>query len=190
MAGDFRLPSELSYVWKTRVCSSVVSYQGLYWHTLPGTWCYGVNDGTGWSGVSVVWLGQAASLICYFNLSVATCEDDVLADPSLMDSVHVAWMLAVQHRWNFSASWRNSTFVKTAKEGKPYFEIQPHPLLTHTHTHTRPKKDAFIFRYNFYNTHSCHAFFFFFFNWKLSPPWILRVNSTLPARFIYSSVLW
>ena len=39
--------------------------------TLPGTWHYRVSAGTGWSGVSILWLGKVESLICNFYLSVA-----------------------------------------------------------------------------------------------------------------------
>ena len=39
--------------------------------TLPGTWCYRVNAGTGWPGVSILQQGEIESLICNFYLSVA-----------------------------------------------------------------------------------------------------------------------
>ena len=39
--------------------------------TLPGTWLYRVNAGTGWPSVSVLWLGEVESLICNFYLCVA-----------------------------------------------------------------------------------------------------------------------
>ena len=39
--------------------------------TLPGAWCYRVHTGTGWPGVSILWLGEMKSLICNFNLGVA-----------------------------------------------------------------------------------------------------------------------
>ena len=39
--------------------------------TLPGAWCYRVSAGTGWPGVSILWLGEVESLICNFYLSVA-----------------------------------------------------------------------------------------------------------------------
>ena len=38
---------------------------------LPGTWHYRVSAGTGWPGVSILWLGEIESLICSFYLSVA-----------------------------------------------------------------------------------------------------------------------
>ena len=39
--------------------------------TLPGAWLYRVGVGTGWPGVSALWLGELESLICDFYLSVA-----------------------------------------------------------------------------------------------------------------------
>ena len=50
--------------------------------TLPGAWHYKVSTGTGWPGVSILWLGWIASLICNFCLSVAACTI-VYADASL-----------------------------------------------------------------------------------------------------------
>ena len=50
--------------------------------TLPGAWRYGVGAGTGWPGVSILWLGEMESLICNFYLSVAACKI-VWTDPSL-----------------------------------------------------------------------------------------------------------
>ena len=39
--------------------------------TLPGAWYYRVSAGTGWPGVSILWLGEMESLVCNFCLSVA-----------------------------------------------------------------------------------------------------------------------
>ena len=39
--------------------------------TQPGAWRYWVSAGTGWPGVSILWLGEVESLICNFYLSVA-----------------------------------------------------------------------------------------------------------------------
>ena len=39
--------------------------------TLPGAWRCRISDGTGWPGVSILWLGEVESLICNFYLSVA-----------------------------------------------------------------------------------------------------------------------
>ena len=50
--------------------------------TLPGAWRYRVSAGTGRPGVSILWLGEMESLICYFYLSVAA-RKLVWADPSL-----------------------------------------------------------------------------------------------------------
>ena len=49
--------------------------------TLPGAWRHRVGAGTGWPGVSILWLGEI-SLICNFYLSVAA-RKIVWADPSL-----------------------------------------------------------------------------------------------------------
>ena len=49
---------------------------------LPGAWHYRVSAGTGWPGVSILWLGEMDSLICNFYLSVAA-NKIVWADPSL-----------------------------------------------------------------------------------------------------------
>ena len=50
--------------------------------TLPGAWRYRVSTGTGWPGVSILWLGEVESLICNFYLGVAA-RKIVWADPSL-----------------------------------------------------------------------------------------------------------
>ena len=53
--------------------------------TLPGAWHYRVSAGTGRPGVSILQLGEVASLICSFYLSVAAhkieqiCPWDTLA---------------------------------------------------------------------------------------------------------------
>ena len=38
--------------------------------TLPGAWRYRVSAGTGWPGVSILWLVERESLVCNFYLSV------------------------------------------------------------------------------------------------------------------------
>ena len=40
----------------------------------PGVWRYRVSAGTGWPGVSILWLGEGESLTCSFCLSVAACK--------------------------------------------------------------------------------------------------------------------
>ena len=50
--------------------------------TLPGAWHYRVSTGTGWPGVSTLWLGEVESWIWNFYLSVAA-RKIVWADPSL-----------------------------------------------------------------------------------------------------------
>ena len=50
--------------------------------TLPGAWQCRISAGTGWLGVSILWLGEVESLICNFYLSVAT-RKIVCAVPSL-----------------------------------------------------------------------------------------------------------
>ena len=49
--------------------------------TLPGACRYRVSAGTGWSGVSILWLGEIESLVCSFYLSVAVLII-FLVDPS------------------------------------------------------------------------------------------------------------
>ena len=52
--------------------------------TLPGAgaWRYRASAGTGWPGVSVLWLGEVERLICSYSLSVAA-RRTVWANPSL-----------------------------------------------------------------------------------------------------------
>ena len=50
--------------------------------SLPGAWRYRVSAGTGWPGVSILWLGEAESWICNFYLSLEACKL-VWADPYL-----------------------------------------------------------------------------------------------------------
>ena len=50
--------------------------------TLPGAWRYRVSAGTGWLGVSILYLGEMESWICNFYLSVAA-RKIVWADSSL-----------------------------------------------------------------------------------------------------------
>ena len=50
--------------------------------TLPGAWRHTVSAGTGWPGVSILWIGEMESLICNFYLCVTACTI-VWADPSL-----------------------------------------------------------------------------------------------------------
>ena len=50
--------------------------------TLPGAWRYRVSAGTGWPGVSILWLGEMESLVCNFYFIVAA-RKNVWADPSL-----------------------------------------------------------------------------------------------------------
>ena len=68
--------------------SVVESYQWLKnWHSsgYPArrlAWRYRVSTGTGWPGVSILWLGKMESLVYNFYLSVAA-RKVVWADPSL-----------------------------------------------------------------------------------------------------------
>ena len=50
--------------------------------TLPGVWRYRINAGTGWPGVSILWLGEVETLFCNFHLSVVA-HTIVWADQSL-----------------------------------------------------------------------------------------------------------
>ena len=58
--------------------------------TLPGAWWYRVCAGTGWPGVSILWLGEMESLICSFHLGVAA-RRIVWADPSLRHTLACCW---------------------------------------------------------------------------------------------------
>ena len=51
-------------------------------YRLAHKWRYKVSAGTGWPGVSILWLGAVESLICNFCRSIAT-HILVWADPSL-----------------------------------------------------------------------------------------------------------
>ena len=42
--------------------------------SLPSAWWYRVSTGSGWPGVSILWLGEIESLVCRFYLSVAACK--------------------------------------------------------------------------------------------------------------------
>ena len=50
--------------------------------TRAGDLRYRVSAGTGWPGVSILWLGEMESLICSFYLNVTVCKI-VWVDPSL-----------------------------------------------------------------------------------------------------------
>ena len=39
--------------------------------TLPGVWRYSISAGTGWPGVSTLWLDELGIMICSLYLSVA-----------------------------------------------------------------------------------------------------------------------
>ena len=55
---------------------------GIPVDTLPGAWYYRVSAGTGWPGVSILWLGEMESLVSKVYLSVAA-HNIVWADPYL-----------------------------------------------------------------------------------------------------------
>ena len=57
--------------------------------TLPGAWRYRVSAGTGWAGVSMLWLGEMESWICNVYLSVAA-RKIVWADPP-WDTLACCW---------------------------------------------------------------------------------------------------
>ena len=62
-------------------------------HTLAAillsAWQYWFSTGIGWPGVCMLWLGEMASLVSSFYVSVAACRM-VWADPSLRSTVPVA----------------------------------------------------------------------------------------------------
>ena len=47
---------------RTRDCRT-----GIAIAVLPDTWRYRVSAGTGWFGVSILWLGEIGSVICSFS---------------------------------------------------------------------------------------------------------------------------
>ena len=69
-AEDPGFESRLSWDFPGSSHSSVLKI-GTPVATLPGAWCYRVSTGTGWPGVSILWLSEVESLVCNFCLSVA-----------------------------------------------------------------------------------------------------------------------
>ena len=63
--------------------------------TLPGVWRYRVSAETGWSGISILRLGEMESLICNFYLSVAAHQNCLSRSVSEIH-LHVAGMLSNQ----------------------------------------------------------------------------------------------
>ena len=57
--------SWLSHTSDTKIATPVATWQGM--------WLYGVSTWTGLPGVSIVWLGEIANLICNFYFSIAVC---------------------------------------------------------------------------------------------------------------------
>ena len=81
-----RMPVSVCREYDCLVCYVQCCYK---WHktdtsvaTLQGAWRYRDSAGTGWFGVSIVWVGKTARLICNFYLSVAA-RTTVWAGPSL-----------------------------------------------------------------------------------------------------------
>ena len=62
--------------------SARVLQPSLFFVYLPGAWHYRVSTQTGWSGVSILWMGEVESLICNCYPSMAACKL-VWADPSM-----------------------------------------------------------------------------------------------------------
>ena len=60
--------------------------------TLPGAWCYRIITGTGWPGVSVLWLGEIARLICNCCLGVKMSKQ-----PTNNNSVFFLLLLHLLH---------------------------------------------------------------------------------------------
>ena len=86
--------------------------------TLPGAWHYRVSAGTGWPGVSIVWLGEVESCICNFCLSVAA-HKIVCADPSLRYTFMLLGHWATNQQTNhatFSVSVCLFVCIRTPKQ--------------------------------------------------------------------------
>ena len=73
--------------------------------TLPGAWCFTVRTRTGWTGASILWLGEKANVICRVCLSV-TAHTKAKADPFLRYTLHVPGTLSNQekHFWKSKKS--------------------------------------------------------------------------------------
>ena len=73
-----RLPEELKIPGSNPACTGIFPGSshisdfniGTLVATLTGAWRYRVSAGTGWPGVSILWLGEMESLVCNFHLSV------------------------------------------------------------------------------------------------------------------------
>ena len=76
--------------------------------TLPGAWRYRVSAGTGWPGVSILWLGRIESMICNFYLSVAT-RKIVGVDPSLRYTSMLLGRQATSKHCSFMSATRPRT---------------------------------------------------------------------------------
>ena len=82
---------------------------GTLMASLQCAWHPKIDARTGWSGVSILWLGETVSLICSYYISVAACKI-FYADPSLRYSLHVARMLLKQPT-NNNATTATGTFT-------------------------------------------------------------------------------
>ena len=78
--------------------------------TLPGAWRYRVSTGTGWPGVSILWLGEMESLICNFYLSVAA-RKIVWADPSLRYTSMLLGRYATNQQTNIIFSFQKARVI-------------------------------------------------------------------------------
>ena len=76
--------------------------------TLPGAWLYKVSAGTGWAGVSMLWLGEMESWIFNFYLSVAARKIEQI------------------HPWDtFACCW---DIKQPTKQTNPNRDYNPHSL--------------------------------------------------------------
>ena len=76
--------------------------------TLPGAWRYRVSTGTGWTGVSILEMGDIARLLCNFYLSVAA-RATVLADASLRYTSMLLGRSAINHQPTLAHSLARDT---------------------------------------------------------------------------------
>ena len=105
--------------------------------TLPGAWHYSVSAGTGWPGVSILWLGEMESLICHFYLSVAARKTyPSRSVPEIHQ--HVAGMLGNQQTYRHSSyRWQGHPSKVTAHHWKTELKFcqlghhDPFPISVH-----------------------------------------------------------
>ena len=102
--------------------------------TLPGAWRHGVSAGIGWSGVSILWLGEMESWICNFCLSVAACRTEQICP---LDTLPCCWY--VKQPTNKPLSLQCPTCLDSPIPPPP-----PNLSLSHSHTQSFSNMSSFI----------------------------------------------